>query len=315
MGRIEECTAEHEKSLLLARQSHSAEAEANALSGLADAAYMAGHMATAFKYFSRCAEVANQNGFGGIEVVNYSMAGFSRLYLNELSQALEDGLKTTTSAHKLGYQRAEMLGEILTVSALFEMGEYDKAHMHNIRAIELAQQLGAPRFEAQALLYEGKLKHVVGNIEEAIKILKQADEMSKYIGHGFTGARIKGVLAHCFDTEEAKYKALDEGMQLLQAGSVSHNHFLFYPQAIDVMLDIGDWAGAVYYATQLEEFTKTEPLPWSNFFIDRGRTLASFGQNKSSLELKGKIKCLWQEAETNNFHNAQVGLTQALNRV
>ena len=61
MGRIDECAVEHEKSLKFAQASGSAEAEANSLSGLADASYVAGRMDTAFRYFSRCVEVAQQN--------------------------------------------------------------------------------------------------------------------------------------------------------------------------------------------------------------------------------------------------------------
>ena len=31
---------------------------------------------------------------------------------------------------------------------------------------------------------------------------------------------------------------------MLEVGSVSHNHFFFYPDAIEVSLDIGNWDGA-----------------------------------------------------------------------
>jgi hypothetical protein len=47
------------------------------------------------------------------------MAGFSRLYLNQLSEALEDGLNTVAAANKVGHQRAEMLGEILAVNIFY----------------------------------------------------------------------------------------------------------------------------------------------------------------------------------------------------
>ena len=312
MGQIEKCAAEHEKSLRFAKQADSAEAEANALGGLADASYVAGRMATAFDYFSRCAEVAGQNGFGGIEVVNSSMAGFSRMYLNELSEALEDGLRTVATANQIGHQRAEMIGEILAVKVSYEMADYTRARQHNIQAIEFARQLGAPRFEAQGLLYEAKLDFVEDRRDEAIKTLELALEMSGAVGHGFTGARIMSALARSVEEPKAKCDALDEGERMLEAGSVSHNHFFFYPDAIEVSLDIGDWNGVERYAAALEDFTRPEPLPWSNFFITRGRALAAWGQGRREQHLKAEIQHLCHEAERVNFLTASPALQEAL---
>jgi class 3 adenylate cyclase/tetratricopeptide (TPR) repeat protein len=83
LGNVDGCREEHERGLEYARRSGSAEAEARALGGLADAAYAQGRMRTAFEYFSRCVAVCQEHGFGRIEVANRSMVGFSRIYLNE----------------------------------------------------------------------------------------------------------------------------------------------------------------------------------------------------------------------------------------
>ena len=53
LGNIEGCRQEHERGLAYARRSGSAEAEARALGGLADAAYAQGRMRTAFEHFSQ----------------------------------------------------------------------------------------------------------------------------------------------------------------------------------------------------------------------------------------------------------------------
>ena len=312
MGRLEECAAEHEKSLELAKQADSAEGEANALGGLADGSYIAGRMATAFQYFNRCVEVANQNGFGGIAIVNSSMAGFSRFYLNQLNEALEDGLKTVAAANKVGHQRAEMLGEILAVQVYFEMTEYAEAREHNARVLELARRLGAPRFEAQALLYEGKLHRAEGRSDEAIKILESALEMSADVGHGFTGPRIISALARNLDKPKEKTDALYEGARMLAAGSVSHNHFFFYPDAMEISLDIGDWVGAERYAATLEDFTQLEPLPWSNFFIAFGRTLAAHGRGEHDSDLKKELHRLNNTAERAGLKKANLSIGAAL---
>ena len=205
-----------------------------------------------------------------------------------------------------------MVGEILAVFVLYEMAEYARARQHNARALDIARRLGARRFEAQALLYEGKLDRVEGRRDEAIKTLEIALEMSGEVGHGFTGPRIVGEIARNLVETEAKCAALAKGERMLEAGSVSHNHFLFYPDAIEVSLDICDWDGAERYAAALEDFTRLEPLPRCNFFITRGRALAAWRQGRREQHLMAEIQDLCHEAERVNLATALPALKEAL---
>jgi tetratricopeptide (TPR) repeat protein len=211
MGRIEECAVEHETSLKYAKQAGSAEAEANALGGMADANYVAGRMDTAHQYFGRCVAVANRNGFGGIEVVNGSMIGFTRIYLNQPGEALENGLKTISAARKVGHQRAEMLGSVLAVQASFVMADYASARQYDSGVMEFSQQLGARRFEAQGLLYEGKLDLVEGWRDDAARHLNAALAISESVGHGFVGPCIASALAGTLTERSGIYNALEDG--------------------------------------------------------------------------------------------------------
>ena len=111
-------------------------------------------------------------------------------------------------------------------------------------------------------------------------------------------------LACCFDDHKAQRDALDEGARMLKEGSVSHNHFFFYPDAIEVSLDTGDWDGAEGYATALEDFARPEPLPWSDFFIARGRALAACGRGKLD-------NGLMEELQRLNDLAGEVGLKKA----
>ena len=313
MGRIEECAVEHEKSLQLARESGSAEAEANSLSGLADAGYVAGRMKTAFRYFSRCVEVARQNDLRRIEVANRSMVGFSRMYLLQIRSALDDGLESIEAATKVGHQRAQMLGEIIAVQASFEMAEYAKSRQHNARVLDYSRRLGASRFEAQALLYEGRLDRIEGRADEAIKTLEKALEISAEVGHGFTGPRIVGEMARALNEAEAKRAALAEGERMLEAGSVGHNHLFFYRDAIEVSFDIRDWDGVERYAAALENYTRHEPLPWCDFYTSRARALAAWRQGRRQPDVLAEIERLCGEAERVNFATALPALKEALN--
>ena len=269
-------------------------------------------MSTAFQYFSSCVEIASENQFGGIEVVNSSMIGFTRKYLNQLSEALEDGLKTIIAANNVGNQRAEMLAEMLVTLVLFEMADYAGSRQHNSKSIELSQQLGATRFEAQALLYEGKLNHVEGRREDAVKALNLGLKMSESVGHAFVGPRIMCTLAQSLDGAEEKRQALDEGERMLEAGSVSHNHLFFYPQAIDTSLETGSWDHIERYASALEAFTRPEPLPWSDFFITRGRALAAYGRGERDDTLLQELRRLKKLADQAGLKTATPSIESAL---
>ncbi len=312
MGRIAACREEHEKSLTYALESGSAEAEAHALSGLGDADFMAGRMASANDHFRRCVEVAHSNGFGRIEVANRSMVGFSRVYLNEPREALEDGIATIAAATRVGDQRAEMLGEMLVAFVHYEMADYVRAREHNARTLLLARQLGAPRFEAQCLMLDGKLAHVEGRHGDAVAILETALTISEEVGHGFSGPRIMSELARNLEDRQAKRAALRKGERMLEEGSVSHNHFYFYVDAIEVSLEIGDWDEVERYAAALEDFAGSEGLPWSRFFSHHGRVLAAWGRGHRGPAEIAEIERLRDEAERVGFKRLLPALEDAL---
>ena len=67
---------------------------------------------------------------------------------------------------------------------------------------------------------------------------------------------------------------LGEGKEMLRRGAVGHNHLWVYRDAIEALLSAGDGAGALEYVAALEDYTRAEPLPWSDLFAARGRLLA-----------------------------------------
>src|SRR5262245_63977953 len=89
-----------------------------------------------------------------------------------------------------------------------------------------------------------------------------------------------GQLAATTENPQARQQALDEGERLLRAGAVSHNHLWFYHFAMEAALSTRSWASVDRFAAMLEDFTRAEPLPWSDFLIARGRVLAAFGRGR-----------------------------------
>src|SRR5262249_3251008 len=207
-----------------ARRSGSAEAEARALGGLADAAYAQGRMKTARDYFSRCVDLCQQHGFGRIEVANRSMIGFSRLFLNEIRQAREDGDAAARVAVLVGQPRAELLGETAGAFACYELADYEAMKAYLLRVMRLARQLGARRFEAQGLEMEARLLLDTGRRAEAEPLLREALAICRDAGMQFCGPKVISALSRTVEDAGERASLLAEGEALLSRGSLAHNH-------------------------------------------------------------------------------------------
>jgi class 3 adenylate cyclase/tetratricopeptide (TPR) repeat protein len=301
LGRIDDCRAEHELGLVYAQRSSSPEAEARALGGLADAAYAQGRMRTAFAHFSRCVELSHEHGFGRIEVANQSMVGFSRLYLNELRQARDEGAATVQAAARVGQPRAEMLGETLGVLTCLELGLYDEMQVHLEREMRLIRQLGARRFEAQNLEMQARHLLDTGRRNDAIAPLRDALAICREVGMQFCGPRVHSALARAVEAKDECRRLLAEGEELLERGAVGHNHLWFYRDAIEAMLAAGDAVGARRYADMLEEYTRAEPLPWSQLFTARGRALARALETRTDDAACGELARIRAELQHAGF--------------
>jgi class 3 adenylate cyclase/tetratricopeptide (TPR) repeat protein len=279
LGKIEGCSIEHERGLGYARRLGSAEAEARALGGVADAAFAQGRMRRAFMHFSRCVELAHRHGFGRIEVANRSMIGFSRLYLCEAREAREDGAAAARAAALVVQPRAEMLAEACGVFASYELGDYTRMTSHLEREMLLIRQLGARRFEAVNLEMQGRRLLDLGAPEAAADCLRAALEICRDVGMGFCGPKVLSALARAVEDDGERDHLLGEGEGLLRRGSIGQNHLWFHRDSIEARLAAGDTAGALRYAEQLENYTRSEPLPWSDLVIARARALVRLRHN------------------------------------
>ncbi|MHA1107848.1 MAG: adenylate/guanylate cyclase domain-containing protein [Alphaproteobacteria bacterium] len=312
LGNIEGCLAEHEKALGFAREAGSAEGEALALGGLGDGYYLRGHMRSACERFRACVELCSEHGYGRIEVANRHMVGWTRIYLMEFAEALEDGLEAATMAARVSHHRAEMLGLMLAGRIELELGHFVEAQKHFNGALDLARMLSAGNFEAQSLVLISRLCAVQGEHAEARRFAEQAVGVVRNVGLTFIGPAVLAQLA-ALTTDEVERKAtLREAEEILDTGCVAHNHFWFAFTAIDQALAAGEWDEADRYATRLETYTREQPLPWPDFMIARGRALASWGRGGRDESLVMELKRLHEVAEGSGMNLAASGLEQAL---
>ena len=295
-GDIAGCLAEHEKSLQLARQIALPELEAQALGGLGDAEYMRGRLISAHRDFRACVDLASRHGLGRIEVANWPMAAITRWYAQGSDEALEDSLAAIAAAGRVGHRRAEMIAHHAAYFCRHALADIARAWSHVDQALVLSRQLGARRFEAEALAFQAELHRVAGHQAEAEAAVSEALSISRQTGMAFIGPTILAILALVTLDERVRAESLAEGEALLAAGSACHNHLQFRRDAIEACLQVGAWDEAVRHANALEDYTRTEPLPWSGFFVLRARALAAAGQGRADEATRNELQHLVIEA-------------------
>jgi hypothetical protein len=86
----------------------------------------------------------------------------------------------------------------------------------------------------------------------------------------------------------------------------------FHQEAIDVHLAFAEWDEAERSAQALGDYTRAEPLPWSDFYAARGRALAAWGRGSRSAPLMAEIRRLAVEAARCRLGRAQAALDRVL---
>jgi tetratricopeptide (TPR) repeat protein len=291
-GRIADCRREHEQALRWANEAATAELEARALSGLGDVEYICGRYRSAHGRFAACLDLCARHGLGKLEVANRGMLAITSWFSG--GGALAQADEAIEAARRVGQARAELIahhGRLMSLTGLMRL---DEARTSVARARALAQQLGAMRFEAENIWFLATIERLAGNAAEATTRLHEALALSRKTSVGFFGAAILGSLALATADAAERAAALCEGEALLDAGSVSHNHFFFARDGIDAALAVGDLDRALRYAGRLRAYTAAEPLPWSDTVIERAEALVAAARGEANgaalLELKAKAQ-------------------------
>ena len=143
--------------------------------------------------------------------------------------------------------------------------------------------------------------------QKGIAILRESES-----GMTFGGPIALGILALSAENERQCHQALAEAEALLDAGSVGHNYLNFYEDAMEACLQIGAWDEVERYAQALQDYTRSQPLPRSDYFIARGRALAAHGRGDRNAETLAQLQRLVDAAATSGFNLSQRALAAAL---
>jgi hypothetical protein len=240
------------------------------------------------------------------------MLAFTQWFAGETREAMAQALAAIDAAAAVGQLRARTIAHHAAFFCCQSLCDGPAAFDHAEAALELARQLGARRFEAEALALRAALQREAGCRPEALADLGEALAISRETGMAFIGPVILGVLARTTDDAAVRSKALAEGEALLAAGSISHNHFLFRRDAIDACLEQGAWDESDRHAGALEDYARQEPSPWPGFVVARGRALAARGRGAGMATLGAELARLRSEGERLQHLDALVAVDAAL---
>ncbi|MDJ0702936.1 MAG: adenylate/guanylate cyclase domain-containing protein [Leptolyngbyaceae cyanobacterium MO_188.B28] len=311
-GDLDGCLQSQQKALDYAVQVQDPELEARALGGLADAVYANKRIKSAMTYYQRCVEVAQQHGFVQIEMANRHQMSAMMRYMHDLMGAIANNQLTLKMARQIGDRRTLMYtldnqGELFT-----ELGEYDLGGQSIEAALELSFSLNNKRYRAYILQRLARVRFCQGRRSDAKALLEDALKICHETEVRFVAPRVLGLLALVSEEAEACWDYLRQGDAILAQGCISHNFFWFYRDAIEAALTHQDWSRANHYADLLEEYTRVDPFPWSEFLVGRGRCLAAMGNGGANGAVIKHLEQLQSEAEQVKLGMSLPALTKAL---
>ena len=313
-SEYESCLEASSFSLQCARKAGSPEIEARALSGLGDAEYTRGRYISAKHYFNQCIEIAQQNGYGRIIAANLMMRGYVSWYDNQIESALVDCREAIDLAVKTHHARAEMIVSLIYVYVSIENGDLIECEKLTRRAESISSRIGSRMFEGECLIMLGRIEFLRGKDAEALKLVLKALDLYRATesGMSFWGPVSLGYLAMFTNDPVQRREALAEAEALLNAGCVSHNHFLFYDLAMEISLQLGAWNEVDRYAEALQAYSQAEPLGRIDFLVARGCALANHGRGNRDKETTDELQRLYVDAEKNGLKLALPALKTAL---
>jgi tetratricopeptide (TPR) repeat protein len=239
---------------------------------------MRGRMLSAHRHYADCVDLARRHRLVRIAAANQPMAAITRWYAGQALAAIDDVRAAIDLATQIGHRRAEAIAHHGAYQFHHALMDFDAALAHADRSLLLAQQLGAPRFEAEALAFRGELMRTTGRRGEAVDELRRALDIARATGMAYFGPVILGMLALAAQDASLRERSLAEGEALLAGNALAHNHLLFRRDAMDACLESGDFPGALRHAGAMQACTRAEPLPWSEFFVARATALAANAQ-------------------------------------
>jgi class 3 adenylate cyclase/tetratricopeptide (TPR) repeat protein len=302
LGEIEACEREHRLALDWARRCDSTTDEAAALGGLGDALFLRGRLYSARESFERSVALSRATGLGRAGVVNAPMISACSMFLGDVDRTITESEDALRLAERCGLRRAQIVClHSLGFARVWYLEDFAEGAVYLERALALSRTIGARRFEAETLGMLAHLRLCFGARGEALALAREGLAIARETGMRYMGPLLLVQVAVTTDDEAERNAALVESEALLAEGCVSHNHFWFYAQAIDIALDRKDWSEAERLATKFERYTEGERPRSSEVVIRRARALAAYGRGERGAALSAELGAIGDLARSIPF--------------
>ena len=310
LGDIDNCLFTHLQAETLAVENELPIIEARALSGIADAYYAKGQLITAEQQYRHCIVLCKSHDLIRDISANQVMVGIILGFLNRYDDAEKILQEALELAQKVRNHSAEAMSLLVLAGVYYHKNELELGRLYATQCSQLTKQIGSKHIQCNSLLY-------LGTIDKNEAVLEQAYDIaiSNPFGNNFIISWILAVQAWITQDSNKKTWYLLEGEKLLTKQALSHNHLMFYRYATETCLDTKDLDRAKHYIEGLNNYTAAEPLPWSEFIIQRAKALIRATQGESGVKLQQDLKELIAQADQAGFIESKASMLTALKQI
>ena len=281
---MDACLEAHKTSLRHAELSGKSEQAARAEGGLGDAYYQRAAMRTANHHYGRCVTIAETHQHLAAVPGNFAMQGLTTMFIGDMKTAVAQAERALALSTQTGDLRHELIAHNTLGMLQVFRGDTERGVHYAGWAVELGEQLGSRRFQIDSL---GQLAHLHWcreDLDKASLAIEQGMELLDHELMPFGGPYLYGLRALTVAKESERMAMVHAGLELLDAGAISHSHLLFYVTALQSALYTADAEQVLELAQRLRRYTQSEPLPWANFFIDRVILLSGLFMGNPEIE-------------------------------
>lgn len=296
LGDWAACLESQTLALAAARRTGSALAEAQALSGMGDAHFLAGRWRKAHECFARCEAAARQIGALDLELTSAGMKHNIAVYELAFHGSAAGSREVAERARSSGSLRAEALSRVSAAWSFLALGDWEAARTEADRAVSVADGIGARRFSALGLAYGAIAKSRLGELETARSELHRARALAEASSLNFAGIAVYAALLVTSERSQLP-RLLDEAEAVIEAGCMNLALVVFTQHGLEAALEIGDVARATRYADALDASMREEPHALGALFVSYGRALCAFQRDPSSERARRELGRLRDELQ------------------
>jgi DNA-binding SARP family transcriptional activator/tetratricopeptide (TPR) repeat protein len=295
LGDWAACFESQKLALEAARRTGSTLAEAQALSGMADAHFLAGRWRTARACFVRCEQAARQLGALDLELTSRGMQHLLEGYDLSLSGAAAGCREVAERARASGSLRAEAVARASAAWALLMLGDWGPALSEACRVVSVADGLGAQRFSTLGMAYSTIARARLGERaphSELARALAQARSSTLR----FSGAAVYAALLATSENDRIA-SLLQDADAVIGPACTNVSLIAFIPHGVTAAIKLGDVRRAAYYADLLEASMREEPHSLGALLIDFSRTLCACTSDPNAENVARELERLREQLD------------------